>query len=368
MLIEGDMISELDFYKLLDFHYTKKSSFTLVTEEIPPKPKDEKLKAFQENSSAERFTYILEAGTSRLIGAVDPWDLKQSGIKLKTSVLARHPNITFNSNLEQKGIVICNKGVARILAEFGEHFENFSEEFITFLAFNKYNSKLGKVFTAENESEQEDSIARYYRRATTNPKDLFRPFIYTTAEFTQRVRTVFDYHQVNLLRVPKSKEMAWMARTTNDDEDTPITVVSSQSAAGTDQPASESQAPLAQVPAEQTQAVQAPEATKTEGQPAKPAKENKEKQAPAQQQEKKPELVSESSEQKEGEEAKPKKEAGQKTKGKPQADAAQMQPQGEKAQKKKDGETPKAQGGEKAPQEPKQQQQPKKDAAPKAKK
>lgn len=401
MIVEGDMISEVNFFKLLDYHYINKSSFTLIVEEVPPKPKDAKLKAFQVDSSSERFTYVIEAGTNRLIGAVNPWDLKESGIKLKTSVLARHPNITFNSNLEQKGIVICNKGVARILKEFGDHFENFNEEFITFLSCNQYNTRLGQIYSDDVSTNESESISRYYKKLIINPKDMFRPFLYVTSEFSQRIRTVFDFIQVNLMRVPRSKEMAWSARTANDEEDIPIMIVRNQPAPPTENSASDIQTSQVQsitestVDSKQEQAApkgnqkKEPSENKSEPQAQKKEEKKKGKGTEKEQEgkkdgdsvapEQKAEKVDKSQTKKEGQnqEAVPsesqKKSEVKKGKDEPKdTKPDEKKDQGAKKQPKQEGGTPKEakpqgeakqEGGQKGkePQESKQQQ--KKDAA-----
>lgn len=368
------MISDINYFKLLDFHYVNKSSFTLVVEELPPKQKDEKLKAFQENPSTERFTYVLETGTNRLIGAVDPWDVQNAGIKLKTSVLARHPNVGFSTNLEQKGVVICSKGVASLLAEWGSEFDNFGEEFVTFLAYNQYNSKLASVFTAELGANEPESIAKYCRRSLGDTKDVFRPFVYVTSDFSQRIRSAFDFHQVNLMRVPRSKEMTWTQRTANDDDDMPINVVRAEL------PPTETQ------PSNPTEARPQPTEIKTEGGVKEPSpktedvekkdgdveekkilpasKKNKGKEGEKKPEEEGPPKTSndENSEKagkkKGGEKQNPKPE-----KQKPEESPSQKQPQQDS--KKKDGEPKKEKGDDKQkkPQEPKQEQQKKEGGA-----
>jgi hypothetical protein len=230
MMIKGDYIGEVDFYKLLDFHYINNSSLTLTVEEVPPKPKskDVKLKAFQTDMFTEKFTYMLEEKSNRLIGSIDPYDLIETGIKVKTSVLARHPNIYFNSNLIQKGITICNLGICKILKELGDHFGSFSEEFITFLAHNQYNSKLHQILTEEGTASPSQTVQRYYKKVHSRSADFFRPFVYLTSEFSIRIKSVFDFHQANLLRVAKGKEISIMERTKNDEEETPIILIKNE--------------------------------------------------------------------------------------------------------------------------------------------
>lgn len=216
VMLRGDLLNEINFFKLLDFHYIKKSSITMVYEKVerkkeknPPKPKP-----FQRSSNPDPFTHMLEEGTNRMISMIDPYELSELGIKMKSSLLARHPKVYLTNELQEKHIFVCSTDVCKILAAVGTHFSNFTDDFLPFLAYNQYNKKLFKIINEESHPASE--IANYYSKVFGDLNDFFRPFVYITSEFSMKIHTLFDYHQANLLRMRKNGELLIFQHTAND--------------------------------------------------------------------------------------------------------------------------------------------------------
>jgi len=216
--MKGDLISEINFFKLLDFHYINRSSLTLVCETIE-KPKEKKTeikgKPFQREDHHERSVYVLEEASQRLLGIIDPFDLSECGVKMKTSIMSRHPRIKFFNRFADKGVMICSRNICKILVELGKNFVDFDEDFLNFLAYNQYNKALKRIIIDRPEGEGSE-IDRLYSRVFDENEDFFRPFVYQTQEFSMRVKYIFDYHQANLLKINKGTELQCYQETKND--------------------------------------------------------------------------------------------------------------------------------------------------------
>lgn len=180
----GDIICEVNLFKLLDHHFINQSSLTILCEktEKPPKAHTQtevKLKPFQKDHGAEKFVHVLDKATSRLLGFIDPFDLKR-GIQMKTAILARHPKVVFRSDLQGRGIVMCSINICKILSKVGPNLHDFFEDFVSFVTYNQYNKNLHKLITQDQDSQSD--YERTFRKFFQNESDLFRPFIYVSSE------------------------------------------------------------------------------------------------------------------------------------------------------------------------------------------
>lgn len=79
------------------------------------------------------MVYGLEKNTNRLILATPSDTLKNDGIKLKSSILSRHPQVYFEQNLEEANIIIMDFAMIKVLEKYGDKFPTFTEDFIPFL-------------------------------------------------------------------------------------------------------------------------------------------------------------------------------------------------------------------------------------------
>ena len=180
----GDIVCDVNLFKLLDNHYTNQASFTVLCEKVekPAKPTTQteiKSKPFHKDHGTEKFVHVLDKLTGRLLGFIDPFDLKR-GIQMKTAILARHPKIVFRSDLQGPGIVVCSTNICKILAEVGPKLQDFFEDFVSFVTYNQYNKKLHDIITQEHGSQND--YEKTFRKFFQNDSDLFRPFIYITSE------------------------------------------------------------------------------------------------------------------------------------------------------------------------------------------
>lgn len=223
--LKGDVVADLDFFKVIDRHYGNRAGITLVMQkdEAPPKGKAPKVRAFDSGLKSERYLYLLEEDTDRLLGAIDPFDSLSKGISLKSSILARHPSVQFYSNLVSKGAAICSIKICKILKELGKNFGSFDEDFVSFLAANQYNKRLHEVINRRDTLKEafaemsssprraQDNPSRYGSQVdiparifdSTEREDPFRPFVYITEDFSLRVKTLADFHQISMLRINK---------------------------------------------------------------------------------------------------------------------------------------------------------------------
>lgn len=179
MVVYGDLITEINYYNLLDFHFANRSTFTICKS---PVEKQEVLKPFQNEDSSNRGVHVLEKHSDRLLGLIDSFDLGDKGIQLKPSILCRHPNIYFNSNLEEKGVLVCNFAVCQLLAKISSKFESFTEEFLSFITKNQYNLALRNLMNQQ--PVQSETRLRVQERALRQDDDFMRPFLYVSNEFS----------------------------------------------------------------------------------------------------------------------------------------------------------------------------------------
>ncbi len=180
----GDIVCDLNLFKLLDYHFINQASFTILCEKVEKQPKpstqtEVKLKPFQKDHGSDKFVHVLDKHTNRLLGFIDPFDLKR-GIQMKTAILARHPKIVFRSDLQGRGIVVCSINICKILSKVGHNLHDFFEDFVSFVTYNQYNKNLHKIITDEQDAQSD--YERTFRRFFQNDSDLFRPFIYITNE------------------------------------------------------------------------------------------------------------------------------------------------------------------------------------------
>ena len=225
IILKGDYLTDMNFHSLIDFHHRNGSDLSLVYEKFEPvashKKKKEDLAGgpdpFEPTTTdpEDLPIHILEENTNRLIGLIDPDDLDSSkpSIKIKQSILLRHPRVYFNQKLKSRYIAICSLEVCKILHSLKkkeptkQYFTEFGTDFVKFLATNQYNKKLMELANAKHDSSDELTVsagAASPENATTiSQKDSFRPFVYITDEFAIRIKSFYDLHQANVLRIGK---------------------------------------------------------------------------------------------------------------------------------------------------------------------
>ena len=219
VMVQGEVISDVNFFRILDFHYINSSSLTLLFEpfeqvaEVKGAP-PARLKPFQNENSSQKYLYALEEGTNRLIAAIDPDDLESTGIKIKTSLAMRHPRLYFAPKLTFKGFAICSINICKVLAEMKGKFYCFTEDFLSFIAAYQYNSNLQAIVSRKPNSESK--IDQLHTKHFENQHDFFRPFIYFTKEFSTNIDSLCSYHQANLTKINKGGELGCFKDGQND--------------------------------------------------------------------------------------------------------------------------------------------------------
>lgn len=199
----------MNFHSLIDFHVRNQSDLSLVCEKYvaPVSSKKKKDGMDDERDPFEPSTvdpydfpvYILEEQTNRLVGLVEPDDLdvKQPCIKIKQSILLRHPRVYFSQKLMSRYIAVCSLEVCKILDSIKksdpkkQFFTEFGSDFLKFLAAHQYNKKLLEMVNSGVDIDLQPH------------KSSFRPFVYTTEEFGIRIKSYYEYHQANTLRISR---------------------------------------------------------------------------------------------------------------------------------------------------------------------
>lgn len=226
IILKGDYLTDMNFNSLIDFHVRNQSDLSLVCEKYvaPTASKKKKDGTDDERDPFEPSTvdpfdfpvYILEEQTNRLVGLVEPDDLdvKQPCIKIKQSILLRHPRVYFSQKLMSRYIAVCSLEVCKILDSLKksdpkrQFFTEFGTDFLRFLAAHQYNKKLLEMMNSNVDIDLQPH------------KDSFRPFVYTTDEFGIRIKSYYEFHQANVLRISRlskdESERGIFSITTND--------------------------------------------------------------------------------------------------------------------------------------------------------
>lgn len=206
----GDLISNLNLFEVIDFHHLNRASLTTV---LLKDPNFEK-KQTQAFSRPRDFTMIygLEEDTNRLVISTPSDLIGQEGIKLKSSVLARHPRIYFEDNLLEANIIIMDFSLIKVLQKFGEKFPTFTEDFIPFLLQYQYNENLRKILHTNTNNQVVNFINSHLGEDATD----IRPFAYITSDFCIRIDQNADYHQANIDSISKNKLLQCFKPTNNN--------------------------------------------------------------------------------------------------------------------------------------------------------
>jgi len=96
ILYGGDLISEINLLEVLDFHHLNRSTMTTVLLNDNKDQEKGKTAAFS-NPKDIFMVYGLEKQSNRILCALPNDQLKEEGLKLKTSILCRYTNRQFNS-------------------------------------------------------------------------------------------------------------------------------------------------------------------------------------------------------------------------------------------------------------------------------
>lgn len=220
VIYSGDLISDQSLLDILDFHLIQKSWLTTVMYR-KSKEKDS-LKTFAQQTNIQIVNdsnfYILEEGTQRQINTLFYKNLLQTGgMEFKTVLLKNHPRINFESNLQECHLYFMNKDMCEIQVKHGKEWATFNEDFIQFIAKNQYNVNLLQLINdakhkhttkevklgESNEALDEDvdylaeEINKYIAETVNDNLKEIPIFAYITDQYSRRVNSTIDYHQVN---------------------------------------------------------------------------------------------------------------------------------------------------------------------------
>ena len=182
IVMMGDTITDMNLFKLTEYHYFHQSTMTVVCERYdkPVKNAEVRPKPFQYDIQYERFLYVLDKHTDRLLGYVDPFDMK-NGIQMNKSTLCRHPSVSYNNELINRNIMMCNLSVCNIICKLGKNFNDFFEDFISFVSYYQYNKKLYDIISVDD--RESSDIDAFYNKMLNTDFNTIKPHIYIDTSY-----------------------------------------------------------------------------------------------------------------------------------------------------------------------------------------
>lgn len=156
--------------------------------------------------------FLINESNSKVLYVQQYLEIKESGLKVKKSILASNPEASIRTNLFDSHIYICKRGVLSLLCglekKVSDEIASWKDDFIPFLVRNQQNVNLLEAWGKTNKKEGDEDEFEV-KKINEEPIESIPLFACITSKnYIKRTSCIKDYFQANFDCIKTDKQMS----------------------------------------------------------------------------------------------------------------------------------------------------------------